>query len=81
MNGFEFVEALRENQDWQDIPVITVTGHDLTDEERNRLHGQVESIITKDNLEPAGLLQKMREVVVDVLRQEQSTEDTKRNAG
>jgi hypothetical protein len=41
----------------------------------------VESIITKDNLEPAGLLQKMREVVVDVLRQEQSTEDTKRNAG
>jgi PAS domain S-box-containing protein len=80
MNGFEFVEALRDNQEWQDIPVITVTGHDLTDEERNRLHGQVESIISKDNLEPAGLLQKMREVVVGVLRQEQTIEITKRSA-
>ena len=80
MNGFEFVEALRENPDWCNIPVITVTGHDLSDEERNRLYGQVETIISKDNLQPAGLLQKMREVVVNVVRSEQDQDESKRSA-
>jgi PAS domain S-box-containing protein len=80
MNGFEFIEALRKNSDWCNIPVITVTGHDLSDEERSRLYGQVETIISKDNLQPAGLLQKMREVVVKVLRQEQQVRDSKRSA-
>lgn len=80
MNGFEFVEALRKNPDWCNIPVITVTGHELSDEERNRLCGQVETIISKDNLQPAGLLQKMREVVVQVLRQDQCVDESKRRA-
>ncbi len=80
MNGFEFVEALRKNPEWCDIPVITVTGHDLSDEERSRLYGQVESIITKDNLQPAGLLQKMREVVVNVVRRVSDMSESKRSA-
>ncbi|WP_455209605.1 ATP-binding response regulator [Kaarinaea lacus] len=80
MNGFEFVDALRENPDWNNVPVITVTGHELSEEQRNRLHGQVEAIISKDNLQPAGLLQKMREVVVNILRQEQQNYGSKRSA-
>lgn len=81
MDGFEFVEVLRDNPDWRNIPVITVTGRELSSEEQNRLRGQVESIISKDDLEPAGLLQKMREVVVNVLRQERPMSSVKRNAG
>jgi CheY-like chemotaxis protein len=81
MNGFEFVETLRKNPSWCDIPVITVTGHDLSEEERNRLLGQVESIISKDDLEPAGLLQKMREGVVSILRQKQQIVYKKHNTG
>ena len=80
MNGFEFVEALRKNADWRNIPVITVTGHDLSEEERSRLYGQVQTIICKEDLQPAGLLQKMREVVIKVLRQEQQIRDSKRSA-
>jgi len=47
MNGFEFLEELRANPDWRDIPVVVVTARDLTDEDRSRLNGGAERIIQK----------------------------------
>lgn len=80
MNGFEFVDALRENPEWRDIPVIIVTGHDLSSEERIRLNGHVDSIISKTGLDSAGLLQNMREAVVSQLRAREVAEEKKRSA-
>jgi adenylate cyclase len=47
MDGFEFLEELRRRADWRDIPVVVVTGRDLTEEDRSRLNGAVERIIQK----------------------------------
>ncbi len=49
MDGFEFLDELRERSDWQDIPVVIITARDLTDEDRDRLNGGVERIIQKSD--------------------------------
>ncbi|MEE8536004.1 MAG: response regulator [Kiloniellales bacterium] len=53
MDGFAFLEKLRENEAWQDIPVVVVTAKSLTKDERARLSGSVEQLIQKsdENLE------------------------------
>jgi CheY-like chemotaxis protein len=47
MNGFEFLEALRERAAWRGVPVVVITAKDLTDEERRRLNGDVERVVVK----------------------------------
>lgn len=52
MDGFEFLENMRANQDWSDLPVIVLTAKTLSDEERRALDGRVEQLIQKgDHLE------------------------------
>jgi GAF domain-containing protein/DNA-binding response OmpR family regulator len=49
MDGFELLDELRSQPAWQDIPVVVVTAKDLTQEERDRLNGEVERIIQKSD--------------------------------
>ena len=76
MNGFEFVDELRKNPDWMNIPIITITSYDLTQEEQKHLNSHVECIIPKTNLEPAALLHQMRQAVIKHLRRN-TTEQVK----
>jgi signal transduction histidine kinase/CheY-like chemotaxis protein len=48
MDGFEFIEQLRQRAEWREIPVIIVTAKDLTEEDHRRLNGGVERILQKD---------------------------------
>jgi CheY-like chemotaxis protein len=63
MDGFQFVDQLRLNQAWRLIPVIVVTAKDLTEEDRRRLNGYVESILQKGAYEPEELLREVRDAV------------------
>jgi adenylate cyclase len=47
MNGFEFLEALRATPDGSDIPIVVLTAKDLSDSERERLAGEVETVLRK----------------------------------
>ena len=47
MNGFEFLDEVRQRDDWRNIPIIVVTARDVTAEDRARLNGRVESVIQK----------------------------------
>src|SRR5215469_9817415 len=47
MDGFELVAALQANAAWRTIPVVVVTALDLTAEDRRRLNGGVEQILSK----------------------------------
>jgi len=47
MDGFEFLLEMRAEPEWQDIPVIVLTGKDLTLEDRRALSGRVEQIVEK----------------------------------
>jgi signal transduction histidine kinase/DNA-binding response OmpR family regulator len=47
MDGFTFTEHVRAHEDWRSIPIVVVTAHDLTADERRRLNGYVDTILQK----------------------------------
>ena len=47
MDGFEFLEELRKDEDLSTIPVVVVTAKELTEEERAQLNFGVEKVIQK----------------------------------
>ncbi len=47
MDGFEFLDELRERADWLDIPVIVLTAKQLTTDERSRLTGRARQVVAK----------------------------------
>jgi adenylate cyclase len=69
MDGFELVAALQANAAWRDIPVVVVTALDLTAEDRRRLSGGVEKILSKHAFVPKELMAR----VADLLSQAKKT--------
>jgi len=63
MDGFEFLNRLRHNPDWESIPVIIFTAKDLTPADRERLNGQVNDILQKGASSRAELLQQVRALI------------------
>jgi len=59
MDGFEFLSALREREEWRTIPVVVVTAKDLTAEDRRRLDGSVDHVVQKGSLTPEQLLDEL----------------------
>ena len=59
MDGFELVAALQANTAWRAIPVVVVTALDLTAEDRRRLNGGVEQILSKHAFPPAELMARV----------------------
>jgi threonine synthase len=47
MDGFAVLDALKANRDTAHIPVIVSTAKELTPEEKNRLHGQIQTLLQK----------------------------------
>ena len=47
LGGFEVLEALKADEQLQDIPVIVVTARTLTPHERKRLSGHVHVLLEK----------------------------------
>lgn len=47
MDGFEFLDSLKTVPEAKGVPVVVITGADLSDEDRRRLNGGVEQIIKK----------------------------------
>ncbi len=60
MDGFEFMDALRQRKDDQCIPVIVITAKDLTEEDRRRLNGGVERILQKGATSQSEVLELVR---------------------
>ena len=46
MNGFEFLEEYRSNFS-QEVPVVVITGADLTEDDKKFLSGEVTRILAK----------------------------------
>jgi signal transduction histidine kinase/CheY-like chemotaxis protein len=59
MDGFQLVAALQANASWRDIPVVVVTARDLTAEDRQRLNGGVEQILSKHVSSPTELMARV----------------------
>ena len=65
MDGFEFADEVRQHPEWRSIPIVVLTAHDLSGEERLRLNGYVEKIIQKVGDTPETLLHQLRDLLDD----------------
>jgi signal transduction histidine kinase/CheY-like chemotaxis protein len=65
MDGFEFAERVRRHPEWRSIPIVVLTAMDLTNEDRQRLNGYVESIIRKAADSRESLLNQVRDLLDD----------------
>jgi CheY-like chemotaxis protein len=63
MDGFEFVMEMRERDASRAIPIVVVTAKDVTEEDRQRLNGDVVGLIQKGGLDRETMLALLREQV------------------
>jgi PAS domain S-box-containing protein len=77
MDGFQMLEAMRQRQPWQAIPVIVITGKDLNQEEIDRIKLQADQLLCKGALDRENLVAVMRELIASRLNMnEQKTAAT-----
>ena len=63
MDGFQFVDHIRQHEAWRAIPIVVVTAKDLTAADRLRLNGYVADIIKKDAKGQEELLAEVSKMV------------------
>ncbi|MDX1395325.1 MAG: response regulator [Gemmatimonadota bacterium] len=65
MDGFEFLDAVRERPELTDIPIVVITAKELTVEDRRRLNGGVEHVVEKRAYAVDELLAEVRDLVTE----------------
>jgi CheY-like chemotaxis protein len=68
MDGFEFLAELRKGAEFHDIPVIVVTGAELSREDHERLNGGVLSVVQKGLFAHEELLAELQALIGASLR-------------
>jgi threonine synthase len=63
MDGFSVLDALRNEPSTASIPVIVVTAKELTEQEKNRLEGQIQALMQKGDFMNDELLEEVRALV------------------
>jgi len=63
MDGFEFAVEVRQHAEWRSIPIVVVTAQDLTNDDRRRLNGHVETILQKQGDSLEALLAHVRDLL------------------
>jgi threonine synthase len=61
VDGFDVLDELKEDKALRAVPVIVVTAKDLTLDERQRLSGQVETLLQKGSFMDDGVLESLLE--------------------
>jgi len=62
MNGFEFLKAIRETE-LSSIPILVLTGADLSDDERKFLSGETQKILEKSDATLLSIVNEVGNVV------------------
>lgn len=65
MDGFEFLNRLRMNEKWKQIPVIVITAKDLSSADRARL-GSVDAVFSKGEYHQRDLLDAVQRKIGDI---------------
>ncbi len=63
MDGFTVIEALRANPETAIIPVIVATAKELTPDEKNRLSGQIQSLMQKGDFLNDEFLEEVKSLI------------------
>ncbi|HDN27351.1 MAG TPA: response regulator [Thioploca sp.] len=65
MDGFEFLEHLYQNEKWRSIPVVVLTGVELTPEEHARLNNYVKTIFSKQAYSEEELVLHIHQLIAE----------------
>ncbi|MCK5784446.1 MAG: response regulator [Desulfobacterales bacterium] len=68
MDGFEVLEKVRSVPETRNLPVIVVTAKDLTVEEKQKLDGNVSSILAKSDTTAVSLLEEIKKMIAGIKR-------------
>lgn len=63
MDGFSVIDALRADPNTATIPIIVVTAKELTQSEKERLEGQIQSLMQKGDFMDGDLLDEVRSLI------------------
>lgn len=63
MDGFTFVEEVRKEEAWQNIPIVVITAKSITSEDREKLNGNVESIIQKGSTDYLTVIKEIEQLI------------------
>ena len=63
MDGFDFADRVREHPEWRSIPIVVLTAHELSAEERRRINGYVEAVIQKSGRSSEELLNQVKDAL------------------
>ncbi|MGH9332580.1 MAG: response regulator, partial [Vicinamibacteria bacterium] len=63
LDGFGFIEELRQREEWRKIPVVVLTAKDISSEEWSRLQGNTTAVVMKKGQSPDGLIRDMRDLI------------------
>jgi CheY-like chemotaxis protein len=72
MNGFDFLEMLRKNEEWRSIPVIVITAKELTPDERARVIGKVDQVLQKGTYSREDLICQIQDLMAASIRNARS---------
>jgi signal transduction histidine kinase/CheY-like chemotaxis protein len=65
MDGFEFIEQVRQKEKWHDLPIVVLTSKTLRPEEQASLNQHVDKIFQKTDYERDQLILQIHQVVTD----------------
>ncbi len=65
-DGFAVLEKIHANPETRNLPVIVVTAKDLTQADRDKLRGNVSSILEKSAVKSATLLAEIKRILMDL---------------
>ncbi len=75
MDGFEFLAEFRKVKDNHSIPVVVVTGADLSEEDHRNLNGGVETIVKKSGYGREQLFDEVRLLVSRLTRRDSDRDE------
>ena len=80
MDGFEVLDRVRSDPKTRELPVIVVTAKDLTTEEKEKLSGNVLSVLAKSHTTSTALLEKIKKILADIEKCKKGSIDRGREA-
>jgi len=69
MDGFKFSEIVKKDERFKDIPIVVLTAQELTEQDLERLSGNVERIYEKNETDFESLLIDIQKMVTSTVRQ------------
>jgi len=65
MDGFAFAAEVRRHSEWRSIPIVVLSAQDLSNEDRKRLNGHVETVLRKEGSSRESILEQVRDLLAD----------------